>query len=212
MDVFCFLTSPSPTEFCVIRQGKVPDPPARKTSVFFPFSFFLFFFNWDLPRSGIKPVSPALAGTFFTAEPPGKPKTCTETGLSHHACPCCARAVSTASHGGSACPPQPGSGRCTFCPRAGSGAHPLLCLWLYPRAWSYHPLSSALTSSRKDLQCRQGPWSLASCTDTHTSEVPWGTLSPGASPRPVMPPLDGPWKVRTGGGLSPLNGAPTVQL
>ena len=28
---------------------------------------------WDLPGSGIKPVSPALAGNFFTTEPPGKP-------------------------------------------------------------------------------------------------------------------------------------------
>ena len=28
---------------------------------------------WDLPRSGIEPVSPALAGGFFTTEPPGKP-------------------------------------------------------------------------------------------------------------------------------------------
>ena len=28
---------------------------------------------WDLPRSGIKPVSPALAGRLFTTEPPGKP-------------------------------------------------------------------------------------------------------------------------------------------
>ena len=30
---------------------------------------------WDLPGSEIEPVSPALAGGFFTAEPPGKPKT-----------------------------------------------------------------------------------------------------------------------------------------
>ena len=30
---------------------------------------------WDLPDSGIKPVSPGLAGGFFTAEPPGKPVT-----------------------------------------------------------------------------------------------------------------------------------------
>ena len=29
--------------------------------------------TWDLPRLGIKPVSPALAGGFFTTEPPGKP-------------------------------------------------------------------------------------------------------------------------------------------
>ena len=27
---------------------------------------------WDLPRPGIKPMSPALAGGFFTTEPPGK--------------------------------------------------------------------------------------------------------------------------------------------
>ena len=27
----------------------------------------------DLPDPGIKPVSPVLAGRFFTAEPPGKP-------------------------------------------------------------------------------------------------------------------------------------------
>ena len=27
----------------------------------------------DLPKPGIKPVSPALAGRFFTTEPPGKP-------------------------------------------------------------------------------------------------------------------------------------------
>ena len=30
---------------------------------------------WDLPRPGIKPVSPTLAGGFFTIEPPGKPET-----------------------------------------------------------------------------------------------------------------------------------------
>ena len=28
---------------------------------------------WDLPRPGIKPISPALAGGFFTTEPPRKP-------------------------------------------------------------------------------------------------------------------------------------------
>ena len=29
----------------------------------------------DLPNPGIAPVSPALAGGFFTTEPPGKPMT-----------------------------------------------------------------------------------------------------------------------------------------
>ena len=33
----------------------------------------LFHGMWDLPRSGIEPMSPALAGRFFTTEPPGKP-------------------------------------------------------------------------------------------------------------------------------------------
>ena len=28
---------------------------------------------WDLPRSGIEPVSPALTGGFFTSQLPGKP-------------------------------------------------------------------------------------------------------------------------------------------
>ena len=30
----------------------------------------------DLSRSGIKPISPALAGGFSTTEPPGKPNNC----------------------------------------------------------------------------------------------------------------------------------------
>ena len=29
---------------------------------------------WDLPGPGIKPMSPALAGRFFTTESPGKPQ------------------------------------------------------------------------------------------------------------------------------------------
>ena len=29
---------------------------------------------WDLPDPGEEPMSPALAGEFFTTEPPGKPK------------------------------------------------------------------------------------------------------------------------------------------
>ncbi|KAJ8781897.1 hypothetical protein J1605_010645 [Eschrichtius robustus] len=29
---------------------------------------------WDLPRPGVKPMSPALAGGFLTTVPPGKPR------------------------------------------------------------------------------------------------------------------------------------------
>ena len=28
---------------------------------------------WDLPGPGVEPLSPTLAGRFFTTEPPGKP-------------------------------------------------------------------------------------------------------------------------------------------
>ena len=31
--------------------------------------------TWDLPRPGLEPVSPAVAGRFSTTAPPGKPKT-----------------------------------------------------------------------------------------------------------------------------------------
>ena len=31
---------------------------------------------WDLPRPGLEPVSPALAGRFSTTAPPGKPYSC----------------------------------------------------------------------------------------------------------------------------------------
>ena len=32
---------------------------------------------WDLPRPGLEPVSPALAGRLPTTVPPGKPPSCT---------------------------------------------------------------------------------------------------------------------------------------
>ena len=46
---------------------------------------------WDLPRPGLEPVSPALAGRFSTTGPPGKPPapllTWPVLTLSHRACP-----------------------------------------------------------------------------------------------------------------------------
>ena len=43
-------------------------------------------FSGDLPDPGIKPVSPALAGGFFTAEPPGKPLVLDHQGSSDNLC------------------------------------------------------------------------------------------------------------------------------
>ena len=36
----------------------------------------LLYSMWYLPRPGLKPVSPALAGGFLTTAPPGKPNRC----------------------------------------------------------------------------------------------------------------------------------------
>ena len=50
---------------------------------------------WNLPRPGIEPVSPALAGRFFTTEPPGKP----QTSLSQCPFPCSDRGASEPEKG-----------------------------------------------------------------------------------------------------------------
>ena len=39
---------------------------------------------WDLPRPGLEPVSPALAGGFSTTAPPGKPPTSFDRLYFHH--------------------------------------------------------------------------------------------------------------------------------
>ena len=65
----------------VIYFSKISHP----TFYFLSLSKYLFLFiyfavlglscsMWDLPGPGIEPVSPALAGRFFTTEPPGKPR------------------------------------------------------------------------------------------------------------------------------------------
>jgi len=54
---------------------------------------------WNLPNSGTEPISPALAGEFFTTEPPGKPlgrdiftficlRRCISHGLARKICQC----------------------------------------------------------------------------------------------------------------------------
>lgn len=57
---------------------------------------------------------------------------------------CCAQAVSVSSCGGLPCPPQPGSGRCPSCPRAGS----FLCLCLCHRPLLIRGLESLGSLSR----------------------------------------------------------------
>ena len=59
---------------------------------------------WDLPRPGLEPVSPALAGRFLTTAPPGKPlQVCFLT--------------STSNSATSSCTPTPGNYWLVFCPK-----------------------------------------------------------------------------------------------
>ena len=39
--------------------------------------------TWDLPRPGLEPVSPALAGRFSTTAPPGKPSKAFDLFITH---------------------------------------------------------------------------------------------------------------------------------
>ena len=71
---FCLVTKSCPT-LCNPMNSSPPgrflcpwDFPGETTGVGLPFPS-----SGDLPGPGIKPMSPALAGRFFTTEPPGKP-------------------------------------------------------------------------------------------------------------------------------------------
>ena len=54
---------------------------------------------WDVPRSGMEPTTPALAGGFFTTEPPGKPHDYTKLSLTPaHATLCPSSAAQQSAH------------------------------------------------------------------------------------------------------------------
>jgi len=53
---------------CSLLESSVHGFPRQEYWSGFPFPS-----SGDLPDLGIKPTSPALAGRFFTADPPGKP-------------------------------------------------------------------------------------------------------------------------------------------
>ena len=65
-------------QFLFIQVSIFWDHESKEFSLpvlFFCYNFILLCSMWDLPGPGIKPVSPALAGEFFTTEPSGKPCT-----------------------------------------------------------------------------------------------------------------------------------------
>ena len=71
----------SKKESCSSLSFATPWTVAHQTPLFMEFSRQEFWSGLpfpspgDLPDSGIKPMSPALVGGFFTIEPPGKPIT-----------------------------------------------------------------------------------------------------------------------------------------
>ena len=70
---YCLVTKSHPT-FCDPMHCSLPGSSVCGVSRQEHGSVLLFPSPWDLDNSGIKPASPALAGGFFIAEPPVKPK------------------------------------------------------------------------------------------------------------------------------------------
>ena len=74
---------------------------------------------WDLPAPGIEPLSPALAGGFFTTGPPGKPQA---SGLSYN---CCHTLNSVVNRAAFTSKPEQQSNPCPgSCPLEGSTSSP----------------------------------------------------------------------------------------
>ena len=78
---YCLVAKSCPTLFDPMECSPLQAPlfmgfPRQECWSGFPFSS-----PGDLPDPGIKPMSPVLAGEFFTTEPPRKPKTLAEVGF-----------------------------------------------------------------------------------------------------------------------------------
>ena len=70
----CAYSVASPIQLCAtLWTGAHQAPPSMGFSRQEYWSGLPFPSPQDLPNPGIKPMSPALAGRFFTTEPPGKP-------------------------------------------------------------------------------------------------------------------------------------------
>ena len=73
-----------PVCVCAVRVllFETPWAAAHQASLAMGFSRQEYWSGWpfpspeNVPHQGIKPMSPALAGRFFTTEPPGKPFLC----------------------------------------------------------------------------------------------------------------------------------------
>ena len=65
------VTKSCPT-LCSCVSSSLPEPFVHGIFLARILEWVAISFSWDIPDPGIKPVSPALAGRFFTTLPPGK--------------------------------------------------------------------------------------------------------------------------------------------
>ena len=69
----CHSLANSCLALCELMDHSLPGLSVREISETRILEWVAVSFPGALPRSGIEPLSPALAGRFFTTEPPGKP-------------------------------------------------------------------------------------------------------------------------------------------
>ena len=72
VSVLCSDAQSCPT-LCDLMDCSLPGPSVHRISQARILEWVTIFFSGDLPNPEIECMSPALAGAFFTTEPPGKP-------------------------------------------------------------------------------------------------------------------------------------------
>ena len=70
---YCVLVTESCLTLCDPMDCSLPGSSVRGISQARILEWVAMPFPWDLPHSGIEPISPALADGFFTTEPLGNP-------------------------------------------------------------------------------------------------------------------------------------------
>ena len=68
-----YLVAQSCLTLCDLMDCSLPGSSVHRISQARVLEWVAIYFSRDHPDTGIEPMSPALAGRFFTTEPPGKP-------------------------------------------------------------------------------------------------------------------------------------------
>ena len=70
-----YLVTQSYLTLCDLMDCSLPGSSVHRISQARVLERVAIYFSRDLPDTGIEPMSPALAGRFFTTEPPGEART-----------------------------------------------------------------------------------------------------------------------------------------